>query len=181
MESLEPSHWLLIVFGLLILVSIIRRVLNPPKVVSWAEVPEAIREAAGSALPGFAAESTRHDPHMGKYVMSGSYRGNQGRLEVECNRRGEISEIEFESLGNRSGIFSGESCGISEVPPIVLEHVHGLLGTEASQLQTHRISTGKINGEPVFKVKGRTPNWKWEFEILADGRLIEMEKEKPRV
>jgi hypothetical protein len=74
-------------------VSIIRKIANHPK-----DVLGSCRRRF--ALDRFfricAAESIRHDSHMGKYVMS--YVWKCGRLEVECNRRGEMSEIEFDSL-----------------------------------------------------------------------------------
>lgn len=81
--------------------AVLRRFLNPPKQLQWNDVPEAIRQAVESSFPGFAAQSPRCAKNCRKYVFVGTYNGNPGRVEVDCDSEGRLLELEKERQAGR--------------------------------------------------------------------------------
>ncbi len=180
MPPLEPSHWIILGAVALMLLSIVRRVLNPPKPLQWLEVPAPVRQAVESSLPGFSPLSQQVFEGGRKYKIDGSYRGHTGRVEVEMGAQGEVKEIEYDENPGSKLTTGLEDCELTDFPPVVLDHIQQLMGSESDQYQPYRVRRGKLRGETVFKTKGHTPDWKWEFEVMESGRLAELEKERHR-
>jgi hypothetical protein len=172
----DPITWAIVIVGGFILLTIIRSLINPPRAVSWLEVPEEIRREAELSLPGFVVDSVRYSPVMKSYRAEGTYREKSGKLEIECNSKGGIREIEYEERQSKV-VNRKQSCHFSDLPPAVLEHLNQLLGDEVAGFQPGFITRGSMRDDDVFEIKGRTSRWKWEVEMTGQGRLLELEKE----
>jgi hypothetical protein len=180
MDSLEAKHWILIAMGVYILIKIISRVLNPPKPLQWSEVPLDIREAIEANLSGFVVESQRERDGRGEWLFQGAYKGHSGRVEIECDRDGRISEFEFGEGQAVRMTTNNTPCEFSEVPRVAMDHLRELMGSETERFQPSRVRRATMKGEVIFDIEGRTPTWEWEIKMTESGRLVELEKEVPR-
>ena len=174
---MEPQHIVLIILGAVVALNLIKRWLNPPKPVTMEELPTNVR-AEFEQFGDFEIEKIIFEKSELEYKFYGSCSGEPARVEVELNRSREIREVEFNvrSKLKKPGQFISDKT----VPQSVAEIMFPYLGDEAQSFELTRINSCEIRNEPAFDVKGRTANWKWEFEICESGKLYEMEKEKLR-
>ena len=174
---MELKHYILIAIGLLIAFRIIKAIMYPPKPITWAEVPEPLRTAFEASVPGFEVKQVKYFKEARKYKMLGNYRGDPVTGEVEHNSAGEAVEIECESTGPGVRTLNAP-CELGDLPAEVITHMGELLGDEREHFEATRVHKGAEGDDQGFKIKGRTPTWRWEFELSASGRLIELEKER---
>lgn len=173
---MQFEHWLGIGIAALVVFGVITNFLKRPKPIGWAEVPLEIRTAFESTLRGFIIKEVLHHAAEREYMIKGSYRGRDGKAEIDMDRSGGISDIEYDDLAAGSVRKIG-LCEISSVPAEVIAHMDELLGDEKSSFQLKRVFNASCNGEAAYDIKGYTANWEWEFEFLESGVLLDLEKE----
>ena len=146
--------------------------------IPWAEVPERLRVIFEASLPGMEVSEVtcwtlRREV---KYKLRGNYRGRPARAEIECDGDGVLEEIEFDAL-EKTGSPCLALCEWEALPAPVQEHVGVLIGSqEEGEFEPSMILRGGSDDSACFKIKGRTSSWRWEFEMLGDGTLLELEK-----
>ncbi|NNC89139.1 MAG: hypothetical protein HKN82_11830 [Akkermansiaceae bacterium] len=176
---MEPLHWILLLFGVLVAIAVIRNIRNPPRQIEWSDVPGELRNALRDSLAGFEVQTVTHVPVAMKYKLRGTYRGREGRAELECGPKGALQEIEYEDAAI-GAVTRTTECQLTDLSPEAIAHVGELMGPERSSFQPSRVTAGTCADQPAFEVRGSSENWRWEIEITAGGRLIEMEKDVAR-
>lgn len=179
MPDLDPFDWLFIALGLLVFLRVLWILKNSTSNLMPEQLPDIVRDTVKETLPGFHMESGSSVMDR-KFIIKGNYRDRRGRVEVELDRKGEVEEFEYEEIQESLSSSHFTSCDSSVVPAAVNQTVEEMLGAGYKDFEPYGTSKGKMNGEACFKVKGRLSGWKWEFEVLENGRLIELEKERER-
>lgn len=172
---METYHWIIIAVVAAIGFGIIKNLLNPPKKIEWADVPEGPRSLFEASIPGFEVSGGLHIPGARKYKLQGEYRGQEMRGEIEYDSFGNVEEIECEVVG-RGMSNSGQECQLTDLPAEVITHMGELMGDDHKDFAPSRMHQGSFGEETAFEVRGTTTQWRWEFEFTASGKLIEMEK-----
>ena len=176
---MEPFHWVFLAIGAFLIFRVLFGLKKSAANLSPNQLPEKVLTAARETLAEFQMESA--SSIMGrKFVIRGTYRGNPGKMDVELGRDGEVDEVEYDEILQSGSSKFLTGCELSEIPDIVRRTIQEVLGEDHVNFQPYRASKGKVNGEGCYKVKGRLPGWKWEFEVLESGRLIELERDRSR-
>ena len=176
MDFNDIRLWFLLFVVVIVVSSIVRNLLNPPREMPWPEVPQPIRQAIESGFPEFVVKAVRHVPVKHEYEILGSYQNRRAQIEVECHPKGGIREIEFEDLEGETHILRQRRCNHDELSSTAREQLKLVLGDEAGSFQPHRTQRGDYGNESAFEIDGRSSQWKWEIEVTESGRLLEVEK-----
>ena len=159
------------------LYSIIGNTRNPPMLIESAELPTDVRQFILKFFPNFAASEIKRIPMQREYKIIGLNEGQACRLEIDRNSKEVITELEYRNLD--LGHFKGEGIGkFSKLPDPVIQTLKSFMTEEQFAAFNPRIiTTGKANHVAGYSMEGRNSGISWEFEILEDGQLVELEIE----
>ncbi len=169
---------LLAIFALAIGQALFRRKMNPHAEVAYATLPAALRGEVERVLPGFTPNGARITKRGDEARVEGDYRGEKISVEADFDAAGELIDFEIDT---RTGVRRLGPADADDVPNAAQIEFERVLGPHRASFRTSRIFQGALrDGERAFEMKGFGDDWKWEIEVSATGRLLELEMEKRR-
>lgn len=164
-------------FTLAIGQAVVRRMRNPYAEVAYAQLPACLRDEIERVLPGFRPGGARITRRRDEARVHGDYQGRATTIEADFDAAGNL--VEFEADAGR-GVRARGIAAEGDLPEAARREVDRVLGDEAASFQRSLVTRGTRDGQPHFEVKGRGGDWKWEIAVSADGRLLEVERERRR-
>lgn len=136
-----------------------------------------LRNDIARFVPDLQPSAVRVTKNGNKATLSGEYKGVAATLEADFDRRGELTEFEFEAV-NGSRIRSG--IGPEDLPQAARAEIDRVIGADRDAFVETGLTGGTLNGEGNYKISGDVGDWRWEIEVSESGRLLEFEREKRR-
>ena len=168
----------LAIFVLAIGQAVLRRQMNPYGEVAYDALPETMRNEVERVLPGFTPKNARITKQGDEARLAGDYRGADVAVEADFDASGALVDFEIDT---RTGVRRLGLADVTDVPNTAQAEIDRVLGPHRANFEPHRIFQGALgDGERAFEAKGYAGEWKWEIEVSATGRLLEVEMEKRR-
>ena len=166
----------LLAFAALVAQALLRRRMNPYEEIPYEELPGTLRSEIERVLPGFCAGRARLTRGGDEARLEGAVDGEPIAIEADFDPSGALLDLEIDTrcATRHTGIARPE-----DLPEAARRELERVLGTDLAEFETSRVTRGQTReGTAVFEVKGRSGDWKWEVELTAEGRLLELEREK---
>jgi len=174
---MEIGLIVLAIFVIFFIVAIIQNLRNPPRNIDYSELPEIAQLEIQSCFPEFEVESVRFSPAVREYLLKGLYKGNQVKIEAEMTSAGLLDELELNDMERRIMKRGAEIQSAEEIPESILKMAFTTLSANEETPQFVKAYHVTFSEEPGYKLKLKQANYYYEFEVSAEGRLFEFEKE----
>lgn len=158
--------------------SLLRRRMNPYAEVPYGELPEALRTEVARVLPGFSPDIARITKQGDRARLAGDFRSGTVVVEADFDARGDLVDFEVDT---RTGVRRIGPVDAGDLPNATRIEIDRVLGPHRADFTPRRVFQGALSdGERAFEMKGDAGEWRWEIEVSATGRLLEVEMEKRR-
>lgn len=158
--------------------SLLRRRRNPYADVPYGELPETLRAEVERVLPGFSPHLVRATKRGDEVRIAGDFRGETVAVEADFDAVGDLVDFEIDT---RTGVRRIGPVDPGDLPDAARGEIDRVLGPHRAGFTAHRVFQGTLgDGERAFEMNGDAGDWRWEIEVSATGRLLEMEMEKRR-